>query len=501
MRQGHVRITLMTTLGLLTALSMAVAEGPTIRVTSPEQGVEFGEGEPVTVRVVVSDGSEPVTEVGETYLKVTVLMPDGRTPVLVNLRDDGQLGDQHAGDGIWTGRFQPENAGMHTIEGARVYYEGRVWESTTPVSFSVQGGWPWWIAVAAIAALVVIVLAVRAIAQRGSESGAREASEDAVGVSAASGTGASQAGGEEEGLTTMPPEESWGEMEFVGGPREGEVVGLAGDAVIIGRASENDIVLEERFISRPHGTLRRSADGRVTYEDHSSAGTIVDGQQIRNATRDVRNGTRLGFVPGAENPHVVTVSLPDAAADEDEDEGATTLVPGLASEEDEETILPGTPGETAAGEQSGEVAEDSDVDGGQQGGWTSPADAPDDADDPDPSVVMGEEGQRAAAGVLEVTGGPSEGNRVQVTTRETTIGSGVGMDLHIIDDEVQEHHATIEYAGGEYSLRAVDGAPMTVEGEDVGELRLMPDACDIEMGQSVVRFEPRSESDDESDSS
>ena len=89
----------------------------------------------------------------------------------------------------------------------------------------------------------------------------------------------------------------------------GQTFALTADEVKIGRAQENDLQLEDPYVSRHHAIVRR-AEGTVTIEDAgSSSGVLVNGVRATEPSR-LRSGDRirlgdveLEFVGGeAESP-------------------------------------------------------------------------------------------------------------------------------------------------------------------------------------------------------
>ena len=65
---------------------------------------------------------------------------------------------------------------------------------------------------------------------------------------------------------------------IVGGQRHVELV----DAVVsIGRALDNDIILEDRRVSRHHAQLRRRYGRYVLYDAGSSGGTTINGYPVQ----------------------------------------------------------------------------------------------------------------------------------------------------------------------------------------------------------------------------
>lgn len=89
---------------------------------------------------------------------------------------------------------------------------------------------------------------------------------------------------------------------------EGEPVGqrwiIDQDVVTIGRGEECDISIPLRQISRCHAQIERQADGYVLRDLRSKNGTYINGEEVRDQARPLKDGdeiqialcVRLGFV-------------------------------------------------------------------------------------------------------------------------------------------------------------------------------------------------------------
>ena len=64
------------------------------------------------------------------------------------------------------------------------------------------------------------------------------------------------------------------------GPDTGETISLSGEMTSIGRASNNDIVVEESGVSRRHAAIRNDPSGFWIMDLGSRNGTFVNGEQI-----------------------------------------------------------------------------------------------------------------------------------------------------------------------------------------------------------------------------
>lgn len=79
---------------------------------------------------------------------------------------------------------------------------------------------------------------------------------------------------------------SGGAPQLVGieGLAAGSTFTLNGDAVMIGRDGDNEIVLAESTVSRRHARLERSAQGETLISDEGSAnGIIINGERVQQA--------------------------------------------------------------------------------------------------------------------------------------------------------------------------------------------------------------------------
>ena len=72
------------------------------------------------------------------------------------------------------------------------------------------------------------------------------------------------------------------EIEYLSGPRDGDIVRLNENNVVIGRDSDVGIIITwDKLISRQHARIQRDDEQDFTIEDlESSYGTCVDGKKI-----------------------------------------------------------------------------------------------------------------------------------------------------------------------------------------------------------------------------
>jgi len=75
-----------------------------------------------------------------------------------------------------------------------------------------------------------------------------------------------------------------------------EVVVPLAERITLGRAEDNDVVVDDDRVSKHHAELVRNADGSVqVFDSNSTAGTFVNGERVRSST--ARHGDRLSFGP------------------------------------------------------------------------------------------------------------------------------------------------------------------------------------------------------------
>ena len=175
-----------------------------------------------------------------------------------------------------------------------------------------------------------------------------------------------------------PPPPAW--LVFKSGANAGQTIPVSGAMTSIGRAPENDVVIDDTGASRQHAQIT-FAGGTFQMTDVGSAGgTIVEGSAaaatvpLASGTEVKIGGTELVFMQGGPTAGVPTGSGPSAGA-------AATM----AMETPKETLM----------------------------AW------------------------------LAVTDGPAKGGTCQINVGETTIGRGEGTDLRVNDASVSRNHALI----------------------------------------------------------
>ena len=75
-----------------------------------------------------------------------------------------------------------------------------------------------------------------------------------------------------------------------------EVEVLLTEHMTLGRADDNDVVVDDDRVSKRHAELVRNADGSLqVFDSNSTAGTFVNGERVRSQT--ILHGDRLSFGP------------------------------------------------------------------------------------------------------------------------------------------------------------------------------------------------------------
>ena len=78
-----------------------------------------------------------------------------------------------------------------------------------------------------------------------------------------------------------------------GGVNEGNTTPLPDGMLIIGRSSINDMVVDEPGVSRQHAGIRGGADGYWISDLGSRNGPFVNGEQVGQEPRRLRNFDRI----------------------------------------------------------------------------------------------------------------------------------------------------------------------------------------------------------------
>ncbi|NWF70525.1 MAG: FHA domain-containing protein [Chloroflexi bacterium] len=89
-----------------------------------------------------------------------------------------------------------------------------------------------------------------------------------------------------------------GKLIITNGPQEGQSIPLLLKKITVGRATSNatwEIGLQDPSVSRPHARLELVDDTWVLYDLESSNGTFVNGLQVTDKGRPLRDGDTVAF--------------------------------------------------------------------------------------------------------------------------------------------------------------------------------------------------------------
>ena len=83
--------------------------------------------------------------------------------------------------------------------------------------------------------------------------------------------------------TRMLSAQVWGQLVVVSGPKQGVIFPLRSPVVTVGRAGDNDIVLQDSSVSGRHARIEQRGAEAFVVDANSSNGTFVNGQRITQA--------------------------------------------------------------------------------------------------------------------------------------------------------------------------------------------------------------------------
>jgi adenylate cyclase len=86
----------------------------------------------------------------------------------------------------------------------------------------------------------------------------------------------------------------WGQLVVVEGSRQGVIFPLRHSVVNIGRAGDNDIVLQDASVSGHHARIEQRGPQVFLVDMNSSNGTLVNGQRVQQAQLTGGETIRLG---------------------------------------------------------------------------------------------------------------------------------------------------------------------------------------------------------------
>jgi hypothetical protein len=75
----------------------------------------------------------------------------------------------------------------------------------------------------------------------------------------------------------------WGQMVVISGAKQGVIFPLRSESTTIGRASDNDIVLQDSTVSGHHVRIEKHQQNVVITDLNSSNGTFVEGEQVQQS--------------------------------------------------------------------------------------------------------------------------------------------------------------------------------------------------------------------------
>lgn len=222
------------------------------------------------------------------------------------------------------------------------------------------------------------------------------------------------------------------------------------DVISIGRARDNDIVIENLSVSRNHARIRR-ADGKFILTDLNSAnGTMVN--MVRVTKHEIVDGDLVQIgkhslqFNGKETTNFPDIPPPEAAP----------AVSGMAS-------VGASAGMASVGMSTGSPT----------GSGTSEGDLP------NPGMVV-------------VVKGKQSDQRFRVARRETTIGRANDNDVRLHDWFVSKKHAQIVRRDGGFFLRDLQSwRGTTVNGQNVRAEVQLREGDEVTLGTTVLRFSER----------
>ena len=100
-------------------------------------------------------------------------------------------------------------------------------------------------------------------------------------------------------------------LYVMGGKEEHQSFDLQGETFYIGRAPENDIQIEDKYISRKHLKLQRKGNKYVIQDLNTKNGTFVNGTKVQSAELNNEDTVQIGNVI---NIKVFTFSLKKKAS-------------------------------------------------------------------------------------------------------------------------------------------------------------------------------------------
>ena len=244
------------------------------------------------------------------------------------------------------------------------------------------------------------------------------------------------------GATPVPGEQMLAEaptawLHFESGSMAGQTMPLGAGVTTIGRAEDNDVVMEDNTVSRHHARISLQGGQFFVEDEGSGSGTLVEG------------------APAAR----------------------TLLASGATLQVGETQVMfmqagPSSLAGTAAGQA------------GTQSGAAGRASSPGET-----VVLEREEGVMAW---LAVTAGPSKGSTYQLRMGDNTLGRE-GADMTIRDPSVSRRHAMVKVQDGDYLLVDLGSRSGTKVGDTRLQGKVIQPGGVVELGRtrlSLVEVEP-----------
>lgn len=111
----------------------------------------------------------------------------------------------------------------------------------------------------------------------------------------AGGTGFTEAVRPIDDRPRNPYEEDVIRLVATGGPFDGRIYDIPMTELGVGRAVDNDLILDDPSLSRKHARIRRAGPGRIELEDlGSSNGTFVNGRRVGKGNAGAGDTVRFG---------------------------------------------------------------------------------------------------------------------------------------------------------------------------------------------------------------
>lgn len=214
------------------------------------------------------------------------------------------------------------------------------------------------------------------------------------------------------------------------------------DSVSIGRARDNDIILENLSVSRNHARIRHENGQYVLIDLNSANGLYVNGVRVNRA--ELVDGDIVSI--GKHRLHYSDAESPSAAAPAAADHDSTGASGSGAGRS-----------QTASPEEAEELQLLAQINAGE------------------------------LAAALSVLRGPQEGRVFTINPKDTTIGRH-NCDVRVHDISAARRHASISMKNGEFTIRDLGSWQGTiVNGERVRE-RVLKQGDEIVIGGTVFIF-------------